>query len=164
MKWKAGVDRDSPSTRNAPPPSEPPPHAAMSEVDRLAVHERATADDALDAASFAFSDRFFGHAALAERPMQPHSADPALATLTHELDGDGGMCGDHDAVDRPGNGAEVRITPRAFDLGGTRVDRERFVPRVPQFSIDGVRGLSRLSRHASNGDAPSTEELGDGLG
>ena len=34
----------------------PPPHALVSEIDRIAEHERATSNDALDAVSVALSN------------------------------------------------------------------------------------------------------------
>src|SRR5512145_3304421 len=95
------------SARNPPLPTKPPPHAAMAEVHGRAVHERATPDDALDAASLALADGYLGDAAFAEGPVEPDSGNAALAALANDLDRDVRMGGDDDAVDIPRNRSEV---------------------------------------------------------
>src|SRR5262245_11088424 len=54
-------------SRNASAALEPPAHALVPEVDWLAEHQRAAADDAVDAAGVAFPDRVIRHAALSDR-------------------------------------------------------------------------------------------------
>jgi hypothetical protein len=57
----------------------------MSEIDRLAEHERAAADDAVDVPRVAFSNGLFRDAADPKGPMEPHASHPVLTTLSNDL-------------------------------------------------------------------------------
>ena len=74
--------------------SKPPSHAPVPQVDWLAVHQRATADDALDAWCSALLDRAVADATLTKRPVKPQFAHAASAALPYQLDRDVGVCSD----------------------------------------------------------------------
>src|SRR5262245_36979084 len=66
------------SDRNPLPPAQPPPEAAVADVHGLAVHERAAADDVLQAARLALLDRRVGDAPFAEGAVEPDAVRPFL--------------------------------------------------------------------------------------
>ena len=136
----------------------------MTEIDWLAVHERATPDDAVNTASLAFADRRFGNAALPKRAVEPDPADSALGTLPNQVDGDVRVGGYNETIDGLRNGSDVWVAARTFDFRGVWIDRENLIPGVSQLAVDGVGGLPRLSRYAGHGDAPAAEKRGNGLG
>jgi cell division septation protein DedD len=70
---------------NSTLPLQPPPHAAVSDVDRFAEHQRAATNDAGNAARFARSNRFFRHAAVSKGPMEPHPRHTEVTALSHDL-------------------------------------------------------------------------------
>jgi hypothetical protein len=102
----------------------------MAEIDWLAVHERATPDDALNTASLALTDRRFGNTTLPKRAVKPDPVGSALGALSNEVEGDVRMGSHNNGVDRLRNGAEVRVAPYTFDFSGVRIDREHVVPGV----------------------------------
>jgi hypothetical protein len=96
--------------------------------------------------------------------MKPDTANSAFAALAHQLGCHARVGGYYDSVDRPWNGREIRVTPRAFDLRCLWIDWKGFVPGVTQFAVNGIGCLSRFSRHTRYGDALPAEECGDGFG
>jgi hypothetical protein len=70
---------------NAALPLKPPFHAFVSEIDRIAEHERAASNDAADAVRVALSNGFLGHAAVSKGPMEPDLADAVVTALSHDL-------------------------------------------------------------------------------
>jgi hypothetical protein len=74
-----------PSLRHAALPLKPPLHAPMSEIDRIAEHERATSDDAVDVPRLALSTGLFRNAASPKGPMEPHSAYTIVSALPDHL-------------------------------------------------------------------------------
>jgi hypothetical protein len=59
---------------NAALPLKPPPHALVSDIDRLAEHERAAPNNAVDAARVTLADGLVCNAPVPKGPMEPHSA------------------------------------------------------------------------------------------
>ena len=104
---------------------EPPPHAAVRHVHRPAVHQRAPADDARHAASLALANRFVGDAALPEGSVKPHVAHAVIAALFHDVRRNTRVGSDNHAIDRPLDGAEIRITPNAVEWRLTAGPRPR---------------------------------------
>jgi hypothetical protein len=135
----------------------------MAEIHWLAVHEWATSDYALNAASLALADGCVGDAPLAKGAVEPDTFNSALSALANQLDGHVRVRGNHDPVDGSWNGAEVRVASHAFDFGGVRIDRECLVPGVAQLAVHGVGWLPRFPRHTGYGDAFAAEELGNRL-
>jgi hypothetical protein len=125
----------------------------MAEVDRLAVHERATSDNASNAASLALADRPLGNTALPKGAMEPDPTDSALGALTNQIDRDVRVGGYNNAVNGFRNGSEIRIASRAFDFAGVRIEREHLVPGVAQLAVDSVGWLPRFPGYASYSDA-----------
>jgi hypothetical protein len=58
----------------------------VSDIDRIAEHERAAADDAVDLPRVALSNGLFRDAAAPKGPMEPHASHPMLTTLSNDLD------------------------------------------------------------------------------
>lgn len=136
----------------------------MGEIDRLAIHERATAYDAGDAGACAFLGCRGGDAALAKGAVEPDAADVAGGGLLHDLLGDVGVGGDDQAIEFTGNAGEVWIAGCAFDFGGVGVDGKHFVAGCAEFAEHGVRGALPPARYASDGDALSAEKIGNERG
>ncbi len=102
----------------------------VAEVHWLAIHERAPPDNALDTPDLTFPDRCVGHTPFAKGAVEPDLVDLTFAALTHQLDRQVGVGGDHDAVNEAGNGSEVGITTCTFDHRGIWIDREYLIPGV----------------------------------
>jgi hypothetical protein len=113
---QSGYELLSGLSSNAPSPTEPPAHAPMPEVNRLAVHQRASTDNALDAMRCALSDGGVRHAPTTEGSMKPDARDLPFDGLTHHVDRHVGMRCDHDAIQFSGHALEIRKAPGAFDL------------------------------------------------
>jgi hypothetical protein len=124
----------------------------MEHVDRLTEHERAATDSAEEAKSLTLADCFVGRAASAEGAVEPDATNSVCAALANQLDRHGRVGGNHDTVEGPRNGADIRITPHAFGFGGVRIHREGLAPGVPELAIDSIGRLPRIARHASDGD------------
>jgi hypothetical protein len=72
----------------------------VSEVHRLAIHERTPAYDALEAAAMACPDRDVRHASLAKGTMEPNLGHIAFDALTHDLKSIARMRRDDDPIER----------------------------------------------------------------
>jgi hypothetical protein len=77
----------------------------MRHVHRLTEHERAATHDAPDTARAALVDRGLRDAALAERPVEPHTAHTGPRRLADDVDGHVGMSGD----DHPSTGVPIAV-------------------------------------------------------
>jgi hypothetical protein len=136
----------------------------MAEIDGLAVHEWATPNDAVKAASLALADRRLGNTSLPKRAVEPDPIDSVLGALPNEVDGHVGVGSHNNAVDGFRNGAEVWVARGTFGFAGVRIDREDLVPGVAQLAVNGVGWLPRVSGYAGDSDALAAEKLGNGLG
>jgi hypothetical protein len=96
--------------------------------------------------------------------MEPDTRNAAFPALAYQVDRDFGVRGHDDPVDGTRNGGEIRVTPDALDVRCVWIDRKCFVAGVTQLAVDGVRRLSRFSRHARYSDALAAEKCGNGLG
>jgi len=79
---------------------EDPPHTAMPEIHRLAIHHRAASNQAVDIVSLAFSYRLFGYAPLSEGAVQPYVADSEVRAFPDDLRGHVRVSHDYHGFDR----------------------------------------------------------------
>src|SRR6185295_361728 len=153
-----GYLRQSPSEwcRLAPPAQE-----TMSLIDWFAVHHRASANNARYAICLARLDRLFGNASTTDRSMKPHARDIPFDGLAHHVYRHAGMSCDNNSIQRRGYACEIRIAFRALNLRSVRIDRKNLVPRIPQFSKDGIGGTALPAGYASHSKPASAEEILD---
>jgi hypothetical protein len=149
-----------PSLRNATALLQPPSHAPVPNVDRLAEHEGAAPDDAIDASCLALANGLFRHAPFPKGTVKPHPAYATLCALPHQFHRNSWVGSDHDTIDQPRYGADVRIAAYAFNFGSLRVDWEHFVARVVQLAVDSVGRLTGVPRDASHCNPLSAKEPG----
>lgn len=133
----------------------------MGEIDGLAIHERAAADDTGDAGAGAFLGSRFGDAALAERAVEPDAANVACRGLLDDLLGHVGMGGDDQAVEFARNAGQIRIAGCAFHFGGVGVDGKDSISGLAQFAEHGVCGAQLSARYTGDGDTLSAEKIGN---
>ncbi len=131
----------------------------MAYVDRIAIHEGATADDAGDAAGVALVHGILRNASLPERAMEPDVRDVQGLAFPYDFDGYVRVGRDDNALNGFGKRAEIGVTAHALDLGGVGIDGEDLESRVAQPSVDGVGWLSWVARHSSNSESPVAEKL-----
>ena len=67
-------------------PLKPPLHALVSEIDRIAEHERAAPDDAVDTAHAALLNGLLRNAAVPKGAVEPHAPYAMVTALAHDLD------------------------------------------------------------------------------
>jgi hypothetical protein len=133
----------------------------MPKIDRPAKHERASPNDGIEAAFLALANSLRRHAPLTKGSMKPNSAYTTLSALPYHVNGHIRMCGNHDAIDCPGQRGDVRIAADTLNLRGPRVDGKNFVPAVFQPSVDGVGRLTSVPGDTCNADALATKKLGN---
>ena len=95
---------------------EPPADAAVTEIHGLTVHERAAAYDWLYPVGTALLKGFGRDAARTKRAMEPDVVDAEFDGRPRDASRNRRMRDDHDAVNRPRNGTEIREAWQPLDL------------------------------------------------
>lgn len=104
------------SVWNSSSPAKPGTHAAMREINGLAIHQRAASHDARYAGSRAFLRCRGRDTPLAEGPVEPDTPNVPAGGLPNDLFRDVGVRGDDEAIQFTGYAGEVWIALCAFDL------------------------------------------------
>jgi hypothetical protein len=144
---------------NSPSPPKPGTHAAMREIDRLTIHQRASSHDARYTCSRALLGCRLRHTPLSKRTVEPDTSNVPRRSLPNDLLRYAGVCGDNQAIQFSGYADNICIALRAFDFRGVRVDGKHFVTALLQFAVHCIRRASRSPRYASDSDALSAKKV-----
>jgi len=131
----------------------------MREIDGLAIHQRASANDAGYAGLSAGLRCGRRHAPLAKGAVEPDTLDVAGGGLAHDLLRDVGVRGDDESIQIAGNAGKVGIALYAFDFGSVWVDGKHFVTGVAEFAEHGVCCGISPARDTSDSNTFSAQKI-----
>jgi hypothetical protein len=133
----------------------------VSDIDRLAEHERTAPDDAVDAARGALSNGVLRDASMPKGPMEPHVPDAMFTAIPYNLGGGIWRSRDHYAVKLAWYRGDLRVTRDPLHVRGSWVDRKHLVTRLLELAKHGVGRLVRTPGDTSHAYASSSKKLGD---
>jgi len=90
--------------------------------------------------------------------MEPDVPNATRSGVTHELFRCTGRRDNDDSIQRSRNRGKIRVTGRAFEFSGMRIDRHDLEAGRAQFAKHCVRRLVARTRHPGNGNTLTAQE------